>query len=53
MKALRIVYDQDLSSSKQLLDKDKSATIHQRNLQILAHEISKSINNMSSENKLF
>ena len=35
-RALRIVYDDNRSSFEDLLNKDKSVTIHQRNLQQLA-----------------
>ena len=35
-RALRIVYDDYSSSFEDLLNKDKSVTIHQRNLQQLA-----------------
>ena len=34
-RALRIVYDDNRSSFEDLLNKDKSVTIHQRNLQQL------------------
>ena len=40
-RALRIVYDDNRSSFEDLLNKDKSVTIHQRNLQQLAIEIFK------------
>ena len=40
-KALRIVYNDYSSSFEDLLNKDKSVTIHQRNLQQLAIEIFK------------
>ena len=40
-RALRIVYRDYKSSFKELLQKDKSITIHQRNLQYLAIEIYK------------
>ena len=40
-RALRTVYDDYSSSFEDLLNKDKSVTIHQRNLQQLAIEIFK------------
>jgi len=46
-RTLRIVYEDYQSSFQQLLDKDKSVTIHQRNLRILAFEIYKTKNNLS------
>ena len=41
-RELRIVYDDEKYFSQKLLDKDKSATIHQHHLQILAYKIFKS-----------
>ena len=35
LKALKIVYKDNFSSFEELLSKDKSATVHQKNLQIL------------------
>ena len=50
-KALRLVYkDETNLSVDDLLKKDKSVTIHQRNLQILATEIYKVRNDSRSEN---
>ena len=40
-RALRIVYNDKSSTFYQLLEKDKSVTIHPRNLQYLATEIFK------------
>ena len=40
-KALQIVYQDNISSFQQLLQKDESKTIHQRNLQVLVTEIFK------------
>ena len=40
-RALRIVYDDDLSSFEELLEKDNAVTVHQRNLQLLATEMYK------------
>ena len=47
-RALRIVYDDDFSSFEELLLKDDAVTVHQRNLQILATEMYKLINGLSS-----
>ena len=40
-KALRIVYQDNVSLFQELLEKDKSVSIHQRNLQALAIEVFK------------
>ena len=47
-RALRIVYEDFSSSFEELLKRDKSCTIHQRNIQTLAIEIFKTINNLNS-----
>ena len=47
-RALRITY-QDKSTFLQLLQKDNPVTIHQRNSQVLAIEISKAKNDLSPE----
>ena len=47
-RSLRIVYKDDISTFEQLLEKSKSVTVHHRNLQCLATEIYKAINNLSS-----
>ena len=39
--ALRVIYKDYNATFSELLSKDKSVTIHQRNLQVLATEISK------------
>ena len=47
-RALRIVYDDNHSSFSELLEKSGSVSIHHRNLQQLATEIYKALNNLSS-----
>ena len=47
--ALRIAYKDHFSSFDELLYKDKSVTVHQRNLQILAAEIYRIINGLYPE----
>ena len=46
-RALRIVYQDYLSSFTELLEKDKSTTIHNRNIQLLATELFKVKNGLS------
>ena len=46
-KALRLVYSDNQSTFSELLIKDSSMTIHERNLQSLTIEVYKSINNLS------
>ena len=46
-RALRLAYKDYISTFEELLDKDKSFTIHHRNLQILVTEIYKFINGYS------
>ena len=46
-KSLRLVYNDNLSPFAELLAKDNSVTIHDRNLQVLATEIYKAINKLS------
>ena len=48
-RALRIVYNDNLSSFEQLLHKDSSVTIHERNIQALAIEIYKIINGLAPD----
>ena len=45
-RSLRILYKDDTSTFEQLLTKDGSFTIHQRNIQKLAIEIFKTKNNI-------
>ena len=47
-RALRIVYKDNTSSFAQLLEKSGSVCIHHKNLQILAVEIYKALNHLSS-----
>ena len=46
-KSLRLVYNDNLSSFAELLIKDNSVTIHEKNLQVLVTEVYKAINNLS------
>ena len=48
-RALRIVYNDTLSTFTELLDKDNSVTIHDRNLRVLVTEVYKVINYLSPE----
>ena len=48
-RILRIVYKDHFSSFEVLLSKDKSVTVHERNLQILDTEIYKILNSLSLE----
>ena len=48
-RALRIVYNDHFSSFEELLSKDKSVTVHQRNLQTLATEMYKILNGFSPD----
>ena len=47
-RSLRIVYRDETSSFKVLLEKSKCVTVHHRNLQFLATEICKAVINLSS-----
>ena len=47
-KALRLVYNDSQLTFSELLDKDNSVTIRERNLRALATEVCKSINGLSS-----
>ena len=46
-RCLRIIYNDKQSSFKELLEKDSSVSIHERNVQILATEMYKVSNNFS------
>ena len=46
-RSLRIVYDDNVSSFEELLNKDNSFTVHERNIQTLAIELYKAVNKMS------
>ena len=48
-RALRLIYQDNSLSFAELLEKDISMTIHQRNLQVLATEIFKLKNGLSPE----
>ena len=48
-RALRLTYNDDKSSFKQLLEKDHSVTVHQKNLQVLVTEIFKVKNNLAPD----
>ena len=47
-RTLRIVYKDNISSFAQLLEKANAVTIHHRNIQVLAIEIYKALNKLSS-----
>ena len=46
-RALRIAYKDYTSSFESLLEKDRSVTIHQRNVQLLVTEMLKTTNNLN------
>ena len=48
-RALRLVYEDNISSFNELLDRDESYTIHTRNIQSLAIELYKVMNGLSPE----
>ena len=47
--ALRTVYNDNVSTSEKLLEKDNSVTIHVRNLRILATELYKTKENQAAQ----
>ena len=48
-KCLRIVYNDNTSSYKELLEIDNSVSVHHRNIQIFATELYKIVNGLSSD----
>ena len=48
-KCLRIVYNDNTSSYKELLEIDNSVSVHHRNIQILATELYKIVNGLSPD----
>ena len=46
-RSLRLVYSDKASSFKGLLDKDKSVSVHHKNIQVLATEIYKTVNGLA------
>ena len=48
-RVLRLTYKDNKSSFKQLLEKDHSMTVHQKNLQVLVTEIFKVKNNLAPD----
>ena len=46
-RSLRILYKDDISTFEQLLNKDNSVTVHTHNIQLLATEMYKVLNNIS------
>ena len=46
-RALRIVYSDNISTFSELLEKDNSVTVHERNIQALAVELFKVLNGLS------
>ena len=49
-RALRIVYNDTITSFEELLVKDKTFTMHHQNIQSLAIEMYKAVNNLPGEN---
>ena len=47
-RALRLIYNDHISSFKQLLSKDGTYTIHEQNIQNLAIEMLKALNDLST-----
>ena len=52
-RSVSLVYQDYSSSFSELLEKERSVTIHHRNLKILAYEIFKVINNLKYRQKYF
>ena len=52
-RALRVVYKDKSLTFEQMLERDRSFTIHQRNLQKLAIEMYKVKNGLRGDNHLF
>ena len=48
-RCLRIVYNDNQSTFEELLEKDNTVSVHQRNLQFLAIELYKVINGISPD----
>ena len=46
-RSLRLVYSDKTSTFKELLDKDKSVSVHHKNIQVLATEIYKTVNGLA------
>ena len=45
-RSLRLVYSDNTSTFKELLDKDKSVSVHHKNIHVLATEIYKTVNGL-------
>ena len=48
-RCLRIVYSDNTSSFEEFLETDNSVSVHHRNIQVLATELYKTVNGLSSE----
>ena len=46
-RSLRSVYSDKTSTFQELLDKDNSASVHHKNIQVLATEIYKTVNGLA------
>ena len=46
-RSLRLVYSDKTSTFQELLDKDKSVSVHHKNIQVLATEIYKTVNGLA------
>ena len=51
-KALRAVYNDEISPFEELLGRDKSETIHRRNIKVLAADLCKIKNGLSNDIKV-